>query len=96
MSKTIKYHVRNPDIVFREEFDDWAILFDPDTGNVFGLNPTGALAWKMLDGTTSVKEIAEAMMRLFSNVPEEAPAEIMQFIDELVERGYVGQDVTTP
>ena len=22
--------VVNPDLVFREEFDDWAILFDPD------------------------------------------------------------------
>ena len=30
--------IANPLIVLREEFDDWAILFDPDTGDAFGLN----------------------------------------------------------
>ena len=33
--------VANPLIVLREEFDDWAILFDPDTGNAFGLQSSG-------------------------------------------------------
>lgn len=31
--------IGNPLIVLREEFDDWAILFDPGTGDAFGLNP---------------------------------------------------------
>lgn len=41
--------VANPLIVLHEEFDDWAILFDPDRGNAFGLNPTGIFVWKLLD-----------------------------------------------
>jgi hypothetical protein len=28
-----KNPIANPLIVLREEFDDWAILFDPDTGS---------------------------------------------------------------
>ena len=44
--------IANPLVVLREEFDDWAILFDPDTGNAFGLNPTGVYLWKLLDGST--------------------------------------------
>ena len=27
--------IANPLIVLREEFDDWAILFDPDTGDAY-------------------------------------------------------------
>ena len=42
--------VANPLVVLREEFDDWAVLFDPDTGNAFGLSPVGVFVWKLLDG----------------------------------------------
>ncbi len=35
--------VANPSVVLREEFDNRAILFDPDTGDAFGINPVGAL-----------------------------------------------------
>jgi hypothetical protein len=30
-------------VLLREEFDDWAVLYDPDTGYGFGLNPTGSV-----------------------------------------------------
>ena len=45
MSHTDK-PIANPLIVLREEFDDWAILFDPDSGDAFGLNPIGVHIWK--------------------------------------------------
>jgi len=31
--------VANYGLVLREKFDDWAILFDLNSGNGFGLNP---------------------------------------------------------
>ncbi|QSZ66684.1 SynChlorMet cassette protein ScmD [Methanofollis aquaemaris] len=86
--------VQNPQIIFREEFDDWAILFDPDTGEAYGLNPTGAWVWKLLDGKNSIEEICESIRGAFSDVPAGSPAEITTFIDELVEKGFAGQDVT--
>ena len=49
--------IANPLIVLREEFDDWAILFDPDSGDAFGLNPIGVHIWKRLDGNHAVKDI---------------------------------------
>ena len=42
----------NPSLVLREEFDDWAVLFDPDTGDSFGLNPVSVFIFKRLDGRT--------------------------------------------
>lgn len=41
-------------VVFREEFDDRAILFDPESGNAFGLNQVSAFIWKRLDGKNTI------------------------------------------
>ena len=46
----------NPTVVLREEFDDWAILFDPDTNVTLGINPMGVYIWKCLDGKHTVME----------------------------------------
>ncbi len=51
----------NPWVMLREEFDDWAVLFDPDTGHGFGLNPTGVLVWKLLDGEHTVEALIEKL-----------------------------------
>ena len=48
--------IANPFILLREEFDDWAVVFDPDTGHGFGLNPTGVYVWKVLDGEHSIDD----------------------------------------
>ena len=38
-----KKPVANPLLVLREEFDDWAILFDPDRG--YGLRSNHVKVW---------------------------------------------------
>ena len=48
--------VPNPMVVSREEFDDWAILFDPETGKAFGVNPIGTEIWNKLDGKPDSKK----------------------------------------
>jgi SynChlorMet cassette protein ScmD len=76
-----KNPIANPLIVLREEFDDWAILFDPDTGNAFGLNPTGVFIWKHLDGKHGVEDIVKSLRDEAEDVPEDAggtPASLSQ------------------
>lgn len=84
----------NPMIVFREEFDDWAILFDPDTGNAFGLNPTSAFIWKLLDGSHTVDAIVKKVRETCQDVPADADKHIKEFLKDLAERGYVGFEVS--
>ena len=83
----------NPLIVFREEFDDWAILFDPDTGNAFGLNPTSAFIWKLLDGNHTLEDIEKKVYEHCEEVPSDAREHISEFIHDLVERGYAGYEL---
>jgi SynChlorMet cassette protein ScmD len=64
--------IANPVVVLREEFDDWAILFDPDSGNAFGLSPTGVYMWKHLDGEHTIDEMLTTLRGDAADVPEEA------------------------
>ena len=81
---------RNDRLVLREEFDDWAILFDPDTGKGFGLNPVGVCIWNHLDGNHTLSDIHQTICDQFDDSPSDAPEEIRTFIEDLVQRGYAG------
>ncbi len=83
----------NPDVVFREEFDDWVIVFEPNQGVALGLNPIGAFIWKLLDGTRSRTDILQAVADHFDEVPEEARDHLAGFVDVLVGKGFVGHVV---
>ncbi len=84
--------VTNPTIVLREEFDDWAILFDPDTGHAHGINPVGVFVWKHLDGRHSLDQILNKLRQKCEAVPPDAKAHLEAFLKDLVSRGYVGYE----
>jgi SynChlorMet cassette protein ScmD len=90
--------ISNPVVVLREEFDDWAVLFNPDTAQAVGINPVGVAAWKIMDGTRSVEQIAAEIAALFSDVPGHAVDDIRAFVDNLTKDGFVGVEmpVRTP
>ena len=83
----------NPLIVLREEFDDWAILFDPDTGNTFGLNPIGVLIWKRLDGHHTLDEITEKIREAAEDAPSDATSHVQDFVRNAVRLGLVSYEV---
>ena len=85
--------VANPLVVLREEFDDWAVLFDPDTGNAFGLSPVGVFVWKLLDGSHAEEDVLRKLRESYEDVPEEVEDHIRDFIQTLVERGVAGYEV---
>ena len=84
--------IANPFVVLREEFDDWAVLFNPDTGRGFGLNPTGVYLWKCLNGERAVDALLEKLCEQANNVPEDASDHISAFVDDLVGQGLAGED----
>jgi SynChlorMet cassette protein ScmD len=78
--------VASPEVVLREEFDDWALLFVPDTGVAYGLNPTGVFIWKSMDGEHSIGSIAEALRETFTEPAEDLEAHVAEFVETL--QGY--------
>ena len=86
--------IANPLIVLREEFDDWAILFDPETGRGFGLNPTGVLLWKQLDGGHTLDALLQKIRAHADVVPEDVSDHIGAFVDALTAEGLAGFERT--
>jgi SynChlorMet cassette protein ScmD len=84
--------VANPSVVLREEFDDWAILFDPDSNVTLGINPMGVQVWKCLDGKHSVGEILNELRESCEDVPQDAETHVREFVDDLLKRGLVRSD----
>ena len=85
--------IANPLIVLREEFDDWAILFDPDSGKGYGINPVSVFIWKLLDGKHTVQNIMTELLENCEDAPDDAAERVQAFIDDLVEHGYAGYEV---
>jgi hypothetical protein len=81
----------NPDIVYREELDNWAILFDPDTGDSFGLNPTSSFIWKGLSEGKEKETIIADLTSIAEGVPATVGDDYDTFIAELTEKGYLAQ-----
>ncbi len=78
--------------MLREEFDDWAVLFNPDTGRGFGLNPTGVYLWKLLDGEHALDALVEKLHDHADNLPEDLRDHIGAFVDAVVAQGLAGFD----
>ncbi|MFC2172819.1 SynChlorMet cassette protein ScmD [Acidobacteriota bacterium] len=83
----------NPMVVLREEFDDWAVLFDPDTNKGYGLNPIGVFIWKQLDGKHTPAKILEELKSNCDEIPEDAEVYIHTFLQDLVKNGLAGYEV---
>jgi SynChlorMet cassette protein ScmD len=83
----------NPVVVLREEFDDWAVLFNPDTAEAVGINPVGVALWKLMDGERSLEEMVTEIKDHFADVPGTAIEHVTAFIGDLTESGFVGYDV---
>ncbi len=85
--------IANPIVVLREEFDDWAILFNPDTADAVGTNPVGVAVWKRMDGRKSLGDIVSEIKNSFEDTPDDVFKEIATFVDTLTENGFVGLEL---
>ena len=85
--------IANPIVVLREEFDDWAVLFNPDTADAVGTNPVGVAVWKLIDGKRSIEDIVSKIKNSFEDTPDAAFKEIAAFVNTLAENGFVGLEL---
>jgi SynChlorMet cassette protein ScmD len=77
----------NLEMVVRQEGDDWALLYDPATGSVFGLHPVSVFICGLLDGNHTVESVSYEVKRHFCDVPPESESDIHDFIENLIDNG---------
>lgn len=85
--------IANPIVVLREEFDDWAVLFNPDTADAVGTNPVGVAVWKRMNGKRSLTDIVSEIQNDFKDTPDTVFQEINAFIDRLATHGFAGLEL---
>lgn len=85
--------VANPVVVLREDFDDWAVLFNPDTADALGINPVGVALWKLMNGQNSLEQMVAVLQTAYAGVPDTAADDVSSFVHNLAERGFVGYEV---
>lgn len=82
--------VVNPMMVLREEAEEGAILFDPDSGSVRILNQTATAIWKLLDGRRTLSEVVEALKEQFAEMDANAEDQVLALVGELYRVGAIG------
>jgi SynChlorMet cassette protein ScmD len=75
-------------ISLREEFDDWALLFNPDTGKVVGLTPSAVTIWKCMTQGSSYEAIVTTIRDEFENTPQDPEEDIRNFFADTIRHGY--------
>lgn len=80
----------NQQIVFRKEFDGSALLFDPESGETFGLNQTSTFIWEKLSEEMDKAGILAALKEACGGeLPESAENDVISFIASLKEKNFV-------
>lgn len=83
----------NQMVVFREEFDDSSLLFDPAVGKAFYLNNVATFIWKQLCLERSLDSIESGIRAEFSNIPLDLKSDIEDFLKSLTNNGFIGNEV---
>lgn len=78
------YPVPHPQVATRV-VDGSAIIVLADSGEVTVLNPVGTRIWELVDGTRSVREIADAIQAEFEVSQEDAQRDVQEFLQTLVD-----------
>ena len=58
-----------------------------DMEHIYTLNETGARIWELIDGTHTVEEVLQQIVREFEVDPEQAKSDLLELIDGLLEQG---------
>ena len=84
-------YMTNPDVVLREEDEDGALIYNPDTDQIKVINPTGLFIWQQCDGSKDLAGIVSAMKESYDEVPEdEVTEQVEKFINDMVNTGFIG------
>lgn len=65
------------------------VLLHMDSGAYHGVNQLGLVVWELLDGRRTVADVVEAVRLRVSDSPQELQADVVRFLNRVVERGLV-------
>jgi hypothetical protein len=79
---------QNPETAART-IDEALYILHAETSDLHALNDVGARIWELLDGERNVAAIAATIEGEYEVDQAQAEADVIAFLDELVEKGLV-------
>jgi len=74
----------NPVVSFKDEGDEGAVLYNPDTDKSIILNPVGSEIWRFLEEPRTSDEIISMLSESYSGVDNiQAREDLEEFINKL-------------
>jgi len=89
------YARRSEKILWRAA-DDCVVLFHEDDGRAFALSRSASAAWRMLDGSRSIADVARGLAACGPAEEARVLSDIVALIDDLERRGCVVVDGESP
>jgi len=81
MSMQTRYRT-NPVISFKDEGDEGAVLYNPDTDKVIIINAVGAKIWRFIEEARTSAEIVAMIMESYSEISTaKAQEDLKQFFN---------------
>ena len=81
--------IRRCDNVPSKEVEGELLLLNIKDGNYFGMNKSGMVIWKMLDGTKRIDDVSRALSRKFKVSLAGATKDVDVFLKELRRAGLI-------
>lgn len=80
--------VRNPRLAFRTT-QDGGVLLHLDTGSYHALNPTGALIWEAMEGTSTPVAIVDSLEDRIDADRDVLLEDVLSFLGDLATRDAI-------
>ena len=79
----------NPAVIIRDDFEDFGIIYNPETDKSYSINQTGVEILKHIQSQTPIPEIADKIRENFSEVPDDISGRVDMFIKTLIDKGLL-------
>ncbi len=86
-----KLYLTNPDLVIREEDENGALVFNPDTNDVKIINHTGISILNICSQKIAVSDIVNELNEQH-DIQEgtDVETDVKNFLDEMIATGFIG------
>jgi signal peptidase I len=86
-------YLANPDVRYhRRETNESAVLVNPDTGAILGINPTSRLLWQALGQPCTRDQLGAHLSKHCTEQPlDQICADVDAFLQTLLEKGFIGK-----
>ena len=69
--------------------DDELVLYEPEAGSTFVLNPTASFIWSLCDGDRTLEEVAEELADRYGVSEQQALSDVAALLESLERAGFL-------